>query len=145
MKKIAIINGPNMDRLGERETEVYGTQTLSDLEDLIRKEAEKLNVEVRFFQSNHEGLILDQIGEFADSGVDAFILNPGALAHTSVALRDALAASGIPVMEVHMSNIYGREAFRQHSFTASVCIGVISGLGFYSYICALRYLVNHKE
>ena len=142
MKRIVIINGPNLDRLGIREPEIYGDQTLTDLENLLSEEAESLGVQVQFYQSNHEGFIIDEIGEYSDSEVFGLILNPGALTHTSLALRDAIAGSDLPAIEVHISNIYRREDIRQHSLTAPACIGVISGLGFDSYVAALRHLAN---
>ena len=142
MKRIVIINGPNLDRLGIREPDIYGDQTLTDLENLLSEEAESLGVQVQFYQSNHEGFIIDEIGEYSDSEVFGLILNPGALTHTSLALRDAIAGSDLPAIEVHISNIYRREDIRQHSLTAPACIGVISGLGFDSYVAALRYLAN---
>ena len=142
MKRIVIINGPNLDRLGIRETDIYGDQTLTDLENLIIEEAESLGVQVQFYQSNHEGFIIDEIGEYSDSEVFGLILNPGALTHTSLALRDAIAGSDLPAIEVHISNIYQREDIRQHSLTAPACIGVISGLGFDGYVAALRHLAK---
>ena len=142
MKRIVIINGPNLDRLGLREPEIYGNQTLTDLENLLTEEAESLGIEVKFYQSNHEGFLIDEIGEYADSEVFGLIMNPGALTHTSLALRDAIAGSDLPVIEVHISNIYKRETIRQHAMTAPACIGVISGLGFDGYVAALRHLAN---
>ena len=142
MKRIVIINGPNLDRLGIREPDIYGDQTLTDLENLLTETAESLGVQVQFYQSNHEGFIIDEIGEYSDSEVFGLILNPGALTHTSLALRDAIAGSDLPAIEVHISNIYRREDIRQHSLTAPACIGVISGLGFDSYVAALRHLAN---
>lgn len=143
MKRIVIINGPNLDRLGAREPGIYGSQTLTDLENLMVEEAAELGVEVQFYQSNHEGFIIDEINnELADGEVFGLIINPGALTHTSLALRDALAGADLPVIEVHISNIYKREAIRQHSMTAEACIGVISGLGFDGYVAALRYLAK---
>ena len=142
MKRIVIINGPNLDRLGIREPDIYGDQTLTDLENLLSEEAESLGVQVQFYQSNHEGFIIDEIGEYSDSEVFGLILNPGALTHTSLALRDAIAGSDLPAIEVHISNIYRREDIRQHSLTAPACIGVISGLGFDSYVAPLRHLAN---
>lgn len=142
MKRIVIINGPNLDRLGKREPSIYGDQTLTDLENLITEEAAELGVEVQFYQSNHEGFIIDEIGEFVDSEVFGLIINPGALTHTSLALRDALAGSDLPAIEVHISNIYKREAIRHHSMTAEACIGVISGLGFDGYVAALRHMAK---
>jgi 3-dehydroquinate dehydratase-2 len=142
MKRIVIINGPNLDRLGKREPSIYGDQTLTDLENLLPESAADLGVEVQFYQSNHEGFIIDEIGEFTDSEVFGLIINPGALTHTSLALRDALAGSDLPVIEVHISNIYKREEIRQHSMTADACIGVISGLGFDGYVAALQHLAK---
>ena len=142
MKRIAIINGPNLDRLGKREPSIYGDQTLTDLENLLTEEAEELDVGVQFYQSNHEGFIIDKIGELADSEIFGLIINPGALTHTSLSIRDALAGSDLPTVEVHISNIYQREEIRRHSMTAETCLGVISGLGFYGYIAALRYLAD---
>ena len=142
MKRIVIINGPNLDRLGIRQPEIYGDQTLTDLENLLTVEAESLGVQVQFYQSNHEGFIIDEIGEYSDSEVFGLILNPGALTHTSLALRDAIAGSDLPAIEVHISNIYQREDIRRHSLTAPACIGVISGLGFDGYVVALRHLAD---
>ena len=142
MKHIVIINGPNLDRLGKREPSIYGDQTLTDLENLLTEEAAELAVQVQFYQSNHEGFIIDKIGEFADSEVFGLIINPGAFTHTSLALRDALTGSDLPAIEVHISNIYNREEIRQHSMTAEACIGVISGLGFDGYVAALKHLAK---
>ena len=142
IKRIVIINGPNLDRLGLREPEIYGDETLTDLENLLTEEAESLGVEVQFYQSNHEGFIIDEIGEYADAEVFGLIINPGALTHTSLALRDAISGSDLPVIEVHISNIYRREEIRKHSITAPACIGVISGLGFGGYVAALRHLAQ---
>jgi 3-dehydroquinate dehydratase-2 len=142
MKRIVIINGPNLDRLGKREPSIYGDQTLEDLEHRLKDVAATLGVEISFYQSNHEGYIIDQIGAYADDEVFGLIINPGALTHTSLALRDALAGSDLPVIEVHISNIYKREAIRQHSMTADACIGVISGFGFDGYDAALRHLAT---
>ena len=143
MKKIVIINGPNLDRLGTREPAIYGDQTLTDLENLLTVEAALIGVDVKFYQSNHEGFIIDEINnECADSEVFGIIINPGALTHTSLALRDAIAGAELPVIEVHISNIYNREDIRQKSMTSEACIGVISGLGFDSYLAALRHLAK---
>lgn len=142
MKRIAIINGPNLDRLGRREPSIYGDQTLTDLENLLTEGAEELGIEVQFYQSNHEGFIIDKIGELSDSEIFGLVINPGALTHTSLSLRDALAGSDLPTIEVHISNIYQREEIRRHSMTAEACIAVISGLGFDGYIAALRYLAD---
>ena len=141
-KKIAVLNGPNLDRLGKREPEVYGSQTLADLKNMVSQEARSIGVIVEFFQSNHEGVLIDKISSLADSGIDGIVINPGAYCHTSVALRDAIAGCGLPVVEVHISNVYKREEFRHKSLTAPVSIGSIIGLGFYGYVAALRFLVQ---
>jgi 3-dehydroquinate dehydratase-2 len=142
MKTVAIINGPNLDRLGLREPEVYGRETLADLERRLRAEAAALGVAVTFFQSNHEGALIDQISALPGAGVGAIILNGAGLTHTSVALRDAIKGSGLPAVEVHISNIHARETFRSHSMTAGACIGVITGLGLDGYSLALRFLAG---
>ena len=141
MKKIAILNGPNLNRLGKREPEIYGTATLKDLERLVRAEARQLGVGVKFFQSNHEGALIDAIHAFADAGTEGFIVNFGAYSHTSIALHDALKSVSRPAIEVHISDIKKREKFRRHSMTAGACIGMISGRGFPGYLEALRRLV----
>lgn len=138
MKKIAILHGPNLDRLGKREPEVYGHATLKDLEQMIRGEARRLGYGVTFFQSAHEGALIDRIHALTDRGIDAFIVNFGAYSHTSIALRDALAASGKPAIEVHISDIKKREKFRHQSMTAGACRAMISGRGFPGYIKALE-------
>jgi 3-dehydroquinate dehydratase-2 len=141
MKRIAVLNGPNLDRLGRREPEVYGSATLADLETALRKEFAG-KAELEFFQSNHEGALIDRIAELADRGCAGLVINGGAFTHTSVALRDALAGAKLPAVEVHISNIYRREEFRHHSLTAPVCVAVISGLGFEGYHAALRFLLK---
>lgn len=140
MRQIAVINGPNLDRLGKREPDVYGKETLADLETFLRDIADSNQFNLLFFQSNHEGAIVDKLGELADGGCFGIIINPGGLTHTSVVLRDALSGTGLPAVEVHISNIYKREEFRHRSLTAPSCHGVISGLGFEGYAAALRYL-----
>jgi len=142
--EIGIINGPNLDRLGKREPEVYGTQTLGDLEKLIAAHAKKAGAKTRFFQSNHEGKIIDTIAKWADDGVKFLVINPGGHTHVSVALRDSIAGSGLTTVEVHISNIYKREEFRHKSVTASACVGVITGLGFEGYLLAIDYLASKK-
>lgn len=140
MKRIGILNGPNLDRLGKREPEVYGHATLADLESALREEAVSLGLEIECFQSNHEGALIDTLHRMADAEFHGLILNPGGLTHTSIALRDAVAGTGLPAIEVHLSNVHSRETFRHHSYTAGVCQGVIAGLGFEGYRAALRYL-----
>lgn len=141
MKKFAILHGPNLNRLGKREPEVYGTATLKDLEKLIRAEARQLGVAVTFFQSNHEGALIDRIHALADAGVAGYIVNFGAYSHTSIALHDALkSVAPLPAIEVHISDITKREKFRRHSMTAGACVGMVSGRGFPGYLEALRTL-----
>ncbi|MDB6095404.1 MAG: aroQ [Verrucomicrobia bacterium] len=142
MKKIAVLHGPNLDRLGKRQPEIYGTATLQDLERLLRAEAKKMGVTLSFFQSAHEGALVDRIHALTDRGVDAFIVNFGAYSHTSIALRDALASAAKPAVEVHISDIKKREKFRQTSMTAGACVAMISGQGFPGYIQALHRLVG---
>lgn len=140
--KIAILHGPNLDRLGTRQPEIYGSDTLKDLEKLIRAEARRLGFTVTFFQSAHEGALVDKIHELTDRGTEAFIVNFGAYSHTSIALRDALATADLPAVEVHLSDIRKREKFRRHSMTAGACIAMISGKGFPGYIEALQLLAK---
>ena len=142
MKKIAILHGPNLNRLGKREPEIYGSATLRDLEKLIRAEARRLGLAVTFFQSNHEGALIDELHRLADRGVDGFIVNFGAYSHTSIALRDALASTSRPAIEVHITDIKQREPFRRHSMTAGACVAMISGRGFPGYLLALRRLAK---
>lgn len=141
--KVCVINGPNLNRLGRRQPEVYGTTTLADVEDLLAREAESLGIDVDFFQSNHEGELLDRVHRAADEGA-AVIINPGGFTHTSVALRDALAeiADGAGFVEVHISNVHAREEFRHHSYLSPLASGVIAGLGIYGYVAALRFLAQ---
>lgn len=141
MKKIAILNGPNLDRLGKREPHIYGHTTLADLEAALRAEF-GARAALDFFQSNHEGALIDRIAALADSGCDGLVLNGAAFTHTSVALRDALAGSALPAVEVHISNIYKREEFRHTSLTAPVAVAVISGLGIEGYFAAVRFLLK---
>lgn len=141
--KVCVINGPNLNRLGKRQPEVYGTTTLADVEDLLAREAASLGIEVGFFQSNHEGELLDRVHRAADEGA-AVIINPGGFTHTSVALRDALAeiAEGAGFVEVHISNVHAREEFRHHSYLSPLASGVIAGLGIYGYVAALRFFAQ---
>lgn len=141
MKKIAILNGPNLDRLGKREPEIYGHTTLADLETSLRAEFAG-KAELDFFQSNHEGALIDKIALLADAKFDGIVINGAALTHTSVALRDALAGAHLPTVEVHISNIYKREEFRHTSLTAPVALAVISGLGLEGYFAAVRFLLK---
>lgn len=139
MRKILVINGPNLNLLGTREPEVYGNLTLKEIEDKIKLFALDLNVQVECFQSNHEGEIVDKICA-AKNIFDGIIINPAAYTHTSVAIRDAIAGVGISAIEVHISNIYARDEFRHNSYVAPVSVGQISGLGIDGYLFALKYL-----
>jgi 3-dehydroquinate dehydratase-2 len=136
-KKLLVINGPNMNLLGEREPDIYGKKTLKQIEEEMVSLGKDAGIEVEFFQSNHEGDIVDKIGQ-AKGKVGCIIINPAAFTHTSVAIRDALSAVKIPAIEVHLSNIYGREDFRKHSYIAGVAHGQIAGFGAFSYILAFH-------
>ena len=142
MKRIAILHGPNLDRLGKRQPEIYGSATLKDLEKLIRSEAKRLGFSVTFFQSAHEGALVDKIHALTDRGIEAFIVNFGAYSHTSIALHDALASADRPAVEVHISDIRKREKFRRASMTAGACVAMISGKGFPGYTEALGILAK---
>ncbi|MCL6498792.1 MAG: type II 3-dehydroquinate dehydratase [Firmicutes bacterium] len=139
--RILVLSGPNLNLLGEREPEVYGHHTLADVERMVRAKAEELGVEVRFVQSNHEGVMLDELHR-ARLDCDAVVLNPGAFTHTSIALRDAIAAIRIPVVEVHLSNVHAREAFRRRMVLAPVVRGQVLGFGPYSYVLGLEAAVH---
>ncbi len=145
MLRIKVINGPNLNLLGTREPQVYGDMTLESIENRLKREAEEYGVEIDFFQSNHEGALIDCIHEAARAGCSGLILNPGAYTHYSYAIRDAIAAVGMPTVEVHLSNVYSREEFRARSVIAPVCMGQISGLGADSYSAALFALVKKLE
>ena len=142
MKKILILNGPNINLTGLREKSVYGAQTYEDLISLCEKEAEKLGVRLRCIQSNHEGELIDALQKAYFDGFDGAVFNPGGYTHTSVALHDAIASVPMPIIECHMSNVHAREEFRHKSMTASACRGQIVGFGFYGYVMGMRALVE---
>jgi 3-dehydroquinate dehydratase-2 len=142
---ILIINGPNLQLLGQREKDVYGVDTLESIEKHLESVASSIGVGISFFQNNSEGAIVDRIAEARKEKIDGIVINPAAYTHTSVALRDALSAVEIPAVEVHISNIHKREEFRHKSLTASICLGQICGLGADGYEWALRALVRYLE
>jgi 3-dehydroquinate dehydratase-2 len=142
--KILIIHGPNLNLLGKREPEIYGKITLSEINSQIEEEAEMLRVQVECFQSNSEGEIISKI-QNAMGKFDGIVINPAGYTHTSVAIRDAISSTGVPLVEVHISNIYKREEFRHRSFVSGVAIGVVSGFGVDSYLIGLRGLVNYLK
>lgn len=144
MTRVLLLNGPNLGTLGTRETEIYGTATLAEIEAMVRERAAGLGVELRSEQSNHEGALVDLL-EAERSGADGCIINPGGLSHTSVALADAIRAFGKPVIEVHLSNIHAREPYRRVSLSAEAATGVIAGLGASGYLLALDGLVKMLE
>ena len=139
MKRIVVVNGPNLNLLGKREPEVYGTRSMADLVKIIRAKARELGVQVSVFQSNHEGELIDFLQKEAPGSL-GIVINPGALSHYSLALYDCLQALAVPVVEVHISNIHAREEFRSRSVTARAAKGVITGLGFIGYELAMEYL-----
>lgn len=145
MKHFLVLNGPNINLTGLREKSVYGTQTFDDLTAMIQQEADRLGVQVRFVQSNHEGALIDALQQAYFDGLDGVVFNPGGYTHTSVALHDAIASVPLPVIEVHMSNIHAREEFRHRSVTASACLGQIVGFGFNGYLMALQALAKYAE
>jgi len=142
--KVLFLNGPNLNLLGQREPEVYGRATLADIEAKVRERAKELKVEIGFRQSNQEGELIGWIQE-AKGKFDVIVINAAAYTHTSIALRDAIAAVGVPTIEIHLSNVHAREEFRHKSLIAPVCCGQISGFGQKSYILALEASVDVKE
>ncbi len=144
--RVLVANGPNMDSLGKREPDIYGSTTLEDVQNMLRERAEALGISVSFYQSNHEGDMIDRIDHAADEG-EAVVINPGGCTHTSVALRDALAeiADGAGFIEVHISNVHSRENFRRHSYLSPIARGVIVGLGVEGYAYALDLLARGNK
>ena len=143
-KNILVINGPNMNLLGIRQPEIYGNTDYVDLENMVTEEAKRLDVEVHFFQSNHEGVLVDAIQQAYFDKVDGIVINPGAYTHTSIALLDAVKAAGIPTVEVHISDPDSRETFRQTSYIRAACVATIKGHGLEGYLEALRLLAERE-
>ncbi|MEO3414198.1 type II 3-dehydroquinate dehydratase [Roseovarius sp. CAU 1744] len=144
MTSILVLNGPNLNLLGQRQPDVYGTTTLADIEAMCREKADALNVTVDFRQSNDEGALLDMI-HAARGSVDGIVLNAGAYTHTSIALRDAISSVELPVIELHLSNIHAREAFRHRSYISGVALGLICGFGAAGYPMAIQAMRDHLE
>lgn len=142
MAKILVIHGPNLNLIGQREVDIYGTTTIAEIDKDLKKIGKKEGVDIEVFQSNHEGEIVDKVGGAKKDGIGVIILNPAAYTHTSVAIRDAISASGVPTIEVHLSNIYAREEFRHTSLIAPVAKGQISGFGKSSYLLALSAAIE---
>ncbi|NNU43379.1 type II 3-dehydroquinate dehydratase [Ramlibacter montanisoli] len=150
MKKVLVLNGPNLNLLGTREPAQYGTTTLADVEAMCRQAGERLGYEVECFQSNWEGALIDKIHEYGrlwkQGGVLGCVFNPGALTHTSVALHDAIkGVDGLPVVECHISNVHAREAFRHHSFISPAAAGIVVGFGVQGYVIALEALARTQD
>ena len=143
-QRVLVLHGPNLNLLGTREPEVYGTTSLEEINGDLTRAAKEWDAEIEFFQSNHEGALIDRIQEAA-SWADGILINPGGLTHTSVSLRDALSAAGLPVVEVHLSNVFAREEFREHSFVSGIALGVLSGFGPLGYRLGLQALLEHLE
>lgn len=140
--RILVLHGPNLNLLGTREPEVYGRTTLADIDQALETQAKAAGAEVLAFQSNHEGALVDRIQAARGESIDFIVINPAAYTHTSVAIRDALAGVGIPFVEVHLSNVHAREAFRHHSYFSDIAQGVICGLGWRGYVYALDFALR---
>ena len=141
-KTIWVLHGPNLNLLGTREPGVYGPTTLEQIDELLRDDGLAEGVRVESFQSNHEGVLVERIHAAGQAKVDFIVINPAAFTHTSVAIRDALAGVAIPFIEVHLSNVHSREAFRHHSYVSDLAVGVIAGLGPTGYRCALQFAIE---
>lgn len=144
-KNILLLNGPNLNLLGTREPAMYGSTTLPDVEKAALSLAKEAGVKLDVFQTNHEGAIIDRIHQARLDKVDGIVINPGAFTHQSVALRDALVGVSISFVEVHVTNIHAREAFRHHSYLSDKAVGVVAGLGVYGYTIGLEYLIKHLK
>ena len=144
LARILVLHGPNLNLLGQREPDVYGRKTLAQIDADLAARAKELDVEIECFQSNHEGELVDRIQEAMGSAA-GILINPAGFTHSSVALRDALSAVSLPVIEIHLSNVYAREAFRQHSYISPIAMGVISGLGAHGYLLALDAMAAHLK
>jgi 3-dehydroquinate dehydratase-2 len=144
LARILVLHGPNLNLLGQREPDVYGRKTLAQIDADLAARAKELDVEIECFQSNHEGELVDRIQETMGSAA-GILINPAGFTHSSVALRDALSAVSLPVIEIHLSNVYAREAFRQHSYISPIAMGVISGLGGHGYLLALDAMAAHLK
>jgi 3-dehydroquinate dehydratase-2 len=144
-QRILVLHGPNLNLLGTREPQVYGTLTLADINARLLALGHERGARVESFQSNHEGALVDRIQAALSDETDFIVINPAAYTHTSVAIRDALAAVALPFIEVHLSNVHRREPFRQHSYLSSLAVGVIAGLGVAGYEAALRYALDHGQ
>ncbi|CAG0988889.1 3-dehydroquinate dehydratase II [Myxococcaceae bacterium] len=142
MPRVLVVHGPNLNLLGSREPHVYGTTTLDEIDSRLASAAREAGANVDCFQSNHEGALVDRIQE-SPASFDGILINPGAYTHTSVALRDALAATSLPVVEVHLSNVHAREEFRRHSFVSPIAIAVVCGFGWRGYLLGLEGLLAH--
>lgn len=142
MSDLLVVHGPNLNMLGRRQPDIYGTETLNDINQRLVAEAQRVGITLACFQSNHEGELIDAIQQASANGVQFIIINPGAYTHTSIAIRDALLGVALPFIEVHLSNVHAREAFRQHSYFSDIAQGVICGLGSFGYDCALAAAVN---